>query len=131
MSEDKVKARHRFTDDATGYECVVLEVPWFCGYVRLPDHHPWHDKGYGSDLCGHDGCYQHSPESQIDVHGGITFDGRPHGETKGFWYGFDCAHAGDFVDYEIPGLSPRDGHHWTVDEVKAECSRLAKQLADV
>lgn len=131
MPESDVKARHRWTDEATGYECVALEVPWFCAYVRLPDDHPWADKGYSATLCGHSGCYEHTPEGQIDVHGGITFSGKPHGETEGNWYGFDCAHAGDYVDYEVPSLSPRGGHHWTLDEVQDECARLAKQLESV
>jgi len=129
MPADDIKATHPWTDEATGYECLAIECPWFCGYVRLPEGHPWADKGYSSPLCGHDGCYEHTPEGLISVHGGITFSGVPHGATEGNWFGFDCAHAGDYTDYGVAGIT-REGHHWTLDEVKAECAAMAKQIHD-
>lgn len=122
----------KWTDEATGYECVAVAIPWWCAYVQVPADHPWHGKGYSQPLCGgHDGCYKHTPEALISVHGGITFSGEPMGADSGHWFGFDCAHYNDYCDYGVPGISPREGHRWTLDEVKAECASMAKQLADV
>lgn len=121
-----------WTDEATGYKCHVVSIPWFCGYVEVPKGHPWHGISYSGALCSdHDGqsCYEHTPEAIISVHGGITFSGTPWGQDDGHWFGFDCAHYDDYVDYGV-GIPPTEGHRWTLDEVKAECATLAKQLRD-
>jgi hypothetical protein len=112
-----------------GYEYAVIVGPMgsLCGYVRIPDSHPWFDKGYGSSFCGHDGCYEHTPAAIIDVHGGLTFAGRPIGIEAGHWFGFDCSHSGDLV----PGANFLPlGDVWR-DEMYVEqnCSDLAHQLA--
>lgn len=100
--------------------------------MAVPPHHPWFGKGYSASLCGHDGCWDHRPDALIDVHGGLTYAG--HG-VRGcemnegrWWFGFDTAHAGDFV----PGL----GTHWPEDEVRdfayvrQHVESLARQLAE-
>jgi hypothetical protein len=74
----------------------------------------------------------------IGVHGGLSWGGRMHDHT-GWWFGFDCAHAGDFS----PGLAEtieragRDaswlyecGLYRTFDYVRHECATLAQQIAD-
>lgn len=70
-----------------------------CGYVRIPEGHPWHGLHY----------------DDIDVacHGGLTYsraDVPCEGETEpgGWWIGFDCAHAGDAQD---PTLAPAHRHN--------------------
>lgn len=104
----------KFRDPVTGLKCVMVRHPSFgnwCGYVQVPpgelrqvlknrqkaQHRGWKNKlehGYG---------YDHPVARNIEVHGGLTFSGRYHrgtAMTRGFWLGFDCAHAGDLM----PGL---------------------------
>lgn len=65
----------------------------------------------------------------IDVHGGITFSGQPHNDFPGWWFGFDCAHAGDARIKEDPCWPnfPDDVVR-TLDYVTAECESMARQL---
>jgi hypothetical protein len=79
-----------------GYEWMIVNsgIGHRCGYVRVPHGHPWH----GAD-----------PDNlDVDVHGGITFAApdlpcAKDGPDDAFWFGFDCMHAGDAVDYDLPG----------------------------
>lgn len=69
---DKVQ----WVDGATGLDCLIVRGPHgaLCGYVGVPEAHPWHGVAYS-------GCTQkppcresycgHSPD--VDVHGGLTF----------------------------------------------------------
>lgn len=61
-----------------------------CGYVRIPENHPWHGKS-----CG---------DIPVECHGGLTFSKEFLTEEIGFapghWIGFDCAHLGDCPDTE-------------------------------
>lgn len=112
-----------------GYEWEVTNngIGYRCGYVRVPYGHPWHGLDYDA----------------IDarVHGGLTFaEPDTHcgkgGADNAWWIGFDCAHAGDGADPELPA---RDGYSVrrydfllkdpvrTTEYVAAECRRLAEQ----
>lgn len=98
--------------EAHGLNCRVFRHPdlgHLCGYVEVPDEHPWHGKGY-DDL--------------VSVHGGLTYAGNLRGD--GWWIGFDCAHFGDFVPALRETSSDR---RWTVDGVVDECEHLAEQIA--
>lgn len=118
-----------WTDPASGYRCVVLVGPMGAlnGYVRIPDDHPWRHVGYSGSYCGHPGCYEHTPESLVRVHGGLTFDGTLKEAGEGYWFGFDCAHAGDYVPRLGRTISPGDVYR-DVPYLVAECTRLAEQL---
>src|SRR5690349_6993575 len=127
-----------WTDEATGLACATHVGPMgnLNGYVAVPESRPWHGVGYSEHLaieCAEDAdpngyCWEHSPEAMVSVHGGITYAGTASflGVESGWWFGFDTAHADDF----IPGLweegTPRDESY-----VRAECTRLAEQLAGV
>ncbi|MHB1473050.1 MAG: hypothetical protein ACYCV4_05375 [Dermatophilaceae bacterium] len=120
--------RHTWIDLATGYRCLVLKNRWWCGYVEVPADHPWHGMPYnGSDDIPYNSC----PEAVIEVHGGITFSGeRTAGDRSGgWWFGFDCAHVEDEVDYG-PGVPLQPGHRWTLNEVREQCEKMAVQLKD-
>ena len=52
---------------------------WFCGYVRIPEGHPFYKKDYG-DL------------PWLSVHGGLTYSRM---EKDGWTIGFDCNHYDD------------------------------------
>ena len=106
-----------------------------CGYVAVAKGHPLYGKGYGDgDL------------DRIDVHGGLTFAAGcsgavchtpDPGETDDvWWFGFDCAHCGDWSPPSFPpGLLGSDRSHPRTGEVyrdiayvTAEVESLAAQL---
>ena len=64
-----------------GMDCRIMRnmLGSLCGYVKLPENHPWEKE----DIF----------HSEAEVHGGITYSNK---EDDGFWIGFDCAHLDDF-----------------------------------
>lgn len=136
---DKVQ----WVDEATGLDCLVVRVPaggHLCGYVGVPPGHPWHGREYG--------YYDGDPDSQVDVHGGLTYSDscqQCDDESRGvchvaedgaaddvWWFGFDCAHLDDLS----PGLAPvlrsmAEGDYKDVGYVRREVAYLARQLAEV
>jgi hypothetical protein len=108
--------------DLTGIECRARRGPvgaW-CGYVGVRPGHPLHGQDY-DDL-------------DVTVHGGLTFAG-PHvsGPPDVWWFGFDCAHAGDYAPGMVadgftafPGEVYRD-----LPYVLAEIMGLAEQVGRV
>lgn len=145
---DKVQ----FTDPATGLPCLIVRNPQgaLCGYVGVPPAHPWYGAPYGYQ----DGC----PDEHVEVHGGLTFSGAcqrddpehgichlpdPGEPDEVWWFGWDAAHAFDIAPgleaweraflpprlqqrSRLPGEAYRD-----LAFVRAECTRLAAQLATV
>lgn len=132
----------QFADQATGLPCLIVRGPVgaLCGYVGVPPSHPLHGKNYD--------------DVPIDAHGGLTFAGGcqstddpahgichvpDEGETDDvWWFGFDCAHAGDCwpgyaARLDLLGISigRADGEYRSVAYVKREIRALAKQLAEV
>lgn len=127
--------------------CLFVRDSHRCGYVRVPPEHPLHGKDYADDceclkgiladdtpigkrglipLFCWDGA-KTSPEVVFDVHGGITHsgnaeDGYPITDPSGWWFGFDCAHAGDRSHGGVDGVLR------STEYVVAECERLAEQL---
>jgi hypothetical protein len=109
--------------EAYGFQWVVAHntMGYRCGYIRLPENHPWHGCDY--DII------------DASVHGGLTFSEpdesgiRPHPDS-GWWIGFDCAHAGDRPD---PALFPGGyslfsyGKIRTQEYVEAQCKQLCEQ----
>lgn len=99
-----------------GCRALIVKHPsmgHLCGYVGLPAGHPLHGKGYDEDGV---------PD---EVHGGWTYaaDHAPFEKPDGYWYfGFDCAHAGDLV----PGISYRAS-----DDVYRDEAFVERQLRDV
>jgi hypothetical protein len=118
-------------------------------FKRQRKEHPRHVCGWRAN---------HSPESILSVHGGITFSGECHGPIchkpkpgepdNVWWYGFDCAHSGDLspamearlaqLRTVIPGFPDRSeilagfrDVYRTMEYAKEETERLARQLASV
>jgi hypothetical protein len=112
--------------DHAGFHCIIQRTPEIgilCGYVAIPEGHPWHrEVGEHSD---------------VDVHGGITYarDHAPHSGRRldvlgAWWIGFDTGHAGDFAPgvAAILGRGPRpDEVYKDLAYVRAETERLAEQ----
>ena len=117
-----------WTDPATGLTCVALRRPrgHWCGYVGLPKTHPLHGK---------------DDPPELDVHGGISFTDHLKDQDPDLWWiGFDCCHAWDFSPSDLLYAARWGGslfavcetaQYRTLEYVKAECARLAKQLAGV
>ncbi len=134
--------KEQWADEETGYACLIKRnhSGALCGYVGVPEGHPWHGKGYD--------------EIEPDVHGGLTYAALcqegPEGQTichvpapgepePLWWLGFDCAHAWDLS----PGMEARErecgmppiripgSSYKPVGYVKEECARLAQQAAAV
>ncbi len=116
------------------YYHVYATSSHFCGYVKLPDDHPYtkliHMEKYGDNLemeIGYD-------DMDIDCHGGLTFSRKitkenmkeyPQGFTPGYWIGWDYAHWGDY----LPGMYP-DGERHTFQEVEEECKKVIDQVTE-
>lgn len=132
---------------AHGLQYSVLrhaEMGHLCGYVALPRNHPLYGLHYDDEIVG-----------DVSVHGGMTYSGeRFEGDPNDWWFGFDCAHAGDLS----PGLAsigrrarsspdPAIAQMWaeldemerkasfrawdtycTVEYVVGQCASLAEQL---
>jgi hypothetical protein len=101
---------------ALGCDCTIIRngLGSLCGYVRVPDGHPWHGKHYD--------------DIDAKVHGGLTFSGKLRADMDGWWIGFDCAHSGDLV----PAMSltfPGDTYR-TFGYVVGACGDLAGQVID-
>lgn len=127
-----------------GLDCMVVHVfgEHYCGYVNIPDEHPWcgvqtfehHESGpkpatrdlerekfatwtdwYRAQEKPEDYCDR--LESQIDVHGGLTFAGQFNPDfAQGWWMGFDCNHLHDW------------SRGWDVDSVSFQVEKLADQV---
>jgi hypothetical protein len=126
--------------EAYGLECEVRlnNIGFYCGYVAVRPNHPWHGLGYDQCRLG-SGCkLDHSgfctPESRVEVHGGLTYAG-PRANSTSWVFGFDCAHAGDAPvhgsKFATLGFGNPTDHQWTLEEVKHETERLAEQLAQL
>ncbi|WP_299198282.1 MULTISPECIES: hypothetical protein [Pseudomonadota] len=142
--------------DASGYACQILRHPtqkYLCGYVTLPEDHPFHGIDYSDDIIIPEAIYKEialeddwpptkpkfiwhktptplvtvSPERLLNAHGGITFSQEVKGQHV---YGFDCGHSGDLspvsLQFAVHGYVYRD---W--DYVTAETERLAQQLYEI
>jgi hypothetical protein len=148
---DKVQ----WPDPSTGLPCLAVRgrLGSWCGYVGVGPGHRFYGVDYmecAGRLCTDDYC-EHRPESNLEVHGGITFSGFCQAEDKEqgichtepndprYWFGFDCGH---FQDLQ-PGLRAEPGmaafiaqnSMWPWREVyrdlayvQAQCTALAAQL---
>jgi len=163
-----------------GKPCAILlsKRGYRCGYVGVPKTSPLYAIGYGVDLkdIGLDidmstvqigkksivSCLCWDGKSQrldliCDVHGGITYaDGCPDYPVKTkhptWWFGFDCAHAGDARDWDavkrnfllkdyireyssdlqMKGMYPYEVEKIrSFDYVRKECENLSEQLSDI
>lgn len=102
---DKVQ----WQDDATGLPCLIVRGPSgaLCGYVGVPDGHPWHGLDYNEvyDACetaGIEAPYAHGGltysdhcQPSTDEGSGICHKPGPGEPDHAWWLGFDCAHSGD------------------------------------
>jgi len=153
--------KKQWLDKETGLACLIVRSPGsygLCGYVGVSEGHPWFKTGYSQcplgDKCtdSDDFFCNHRPDAIIDIHGGLTFsdacdDGgrichiQEEGDPEVKWFGFDCAHSGDYSPSSSILKNP-DGTEmfsirleWEtykpVAFVEEQCKLLAKQLKEV
>ena len=137
--------------ESNGYKCVVVITPMGhrCGYVGVNASHPLYLVLYDEEI--HKGL---TLESEINVHGGLTFSGNRLIDLMNvddtLWYfGFDCAHCCDIPDFDAALNTFKDNDIivrrlkfnkslWeehktgeairTLEYVEKECIKLAEQL---
>jgi hypothetical protein len=90
---------------------ISINTNWFCGYVLIPENHPYVGKTWNDYLL-------------LNVHGGITFNDyaenfEPTANIDGYVFGFDCNHCND-----DPEIQDRE---YTINEVE----NLARQLSEI
>jgi hypothetical protein len=131
----------QWQDEETGLPCLAVRnesLGHWCGYVGVH---------LESKLA-------QTNREDYEVHGGVTFQGKcqePEADpdfdgSKGIchraldgrpvmWFGFDCAHSGDYspgleafwIDRGVPSLSKFERYR-TLDYVKSEIKDLARQI---
>lgn len=139
-----------WVDPATNFPCLIVRgslLGALCGYVGIPPEHPWFGKNYWESISGIEGR-DDSPEYLLNAHRGINFS-RPCQEDNKergvchlpesdesdhvWWYGFDCAHAGDIwpamndVD-AFPNVGSQESYK-DVDYIRQQVRLLATQLS--
>ena len=121
--------------------CMLAQGTHRNGYVEVPKGHPLHGIGYNepTKLIGRKAAEEArlGKKSSIlaftfDVHGGLTYSGS--GETypvpsDGWWFGFDCAHAGDGQLGRRARFS--GGPVRSQEYVMSECEKLALQIVEM
>ena len=152
----------RWRDPETGLQCAIIRSDTtgvLCGYVRVPRgklhsklskyparHKPRFFEFGGVKRKVKNCSYNHGLLKTIEVHGGLTFAGSIYYRKKfdGYWIGFDCGHAWDFM----PGVHEllcslkkisnenilafeRDSVYRDFAYVKAEITSLARQVAEI
>lgn len=124
-SQDYPPVYKKWIDPTTGYSCMVrqADLGHLVGYVRVPRGHHGYRRSYIGRV-----------ERVIDVHGGVTFSGSPRrlagGSLRGHWFGFDCAHLGDFVPAldTLPRWRNTNSVYRDVSYAMEQCTKLARGL---
>jgi hypothetical protein len=135
---DKEPDKIQFMDAETGLPCLIVRADHhgaLCGYVGISEGHPYFSSSYDNhyDLEAHGGltfsdfCVESDKEHGI-CH--IPGEGEP---DRVYWLGFDCAHSGDFCPAysDWSSFRGKEERYRTLDYVRAECARLARQLKAV
>lgn len=138
----------QWQDETTSYPCLIVRshIGALCGYVGITAAHPWFGKSYSE------------VDEEVACHGGLTFsDMCQSGKTEKsichvpddgesadiWWFGFDCAHAGDIcpaMNALLPLRAPYNRDVYSCNKrdvycdlayVKRETENLALQLRAV
>jgi hypothetical protein len=132
----------KWRDPATGLLCAIVrqkDMQFLCGYVQIP---------FGKlrkkilRIRRIPGRYEYVLLRGIEAHGGLSFFGfhKNYRLSRGYWIGFDCAHAYDFMPGMMALLNSLQAHsgdfmrHDTYRDfayVKAEVTDLARQVARI
>ena len=112
--------------ETAGYQWIVMRnnMGYRCGYIRIPIDHPWAE------------IDRKELDNYVVVHGGVTFVDDDT-EDRAFWLGFDCGHAGDARDPELPNKGVANlwelqlhGTVRTQEYAERECTRVCLQAKE-
>lgn len=143
--------KKEWVDRESGLKCLLKRGPHggWCGYVGVPKSHPGFGMSYNpvpyEDLSDaiiwwrkHVTMHTAYKIEDIRVHGGLTYAGSLDKDKSLHWFGFDCAHAGDYSPayQDIKALNTPTGWGTLTDYrnmayAADECTKLAKQLAAI
>lgn len=102
-----------------GFNFVIVSYGTHpCAYVEIPKNHPLYETDYGY--------------IDIDCHGGLTYDGDllfVDDSLKGWYIGWDYAHAGDYVGYMFDNASSKD-KKWKTEEIYEEVKKVIEQISN-
>ena len=122
--------------EAFGLPCYMLrngsEGHW-CGYVGVPKDSRLYKKDYYFYTESENGLSKlEQAINNIKVHGGLTYADRRRKNDDTWYFGFDCAHSGDFMEYyfDYPELEENSTYK-DKQFVITECQNLAKQLKEI
>lgn len=107
------------------FTCLILrqDMGHLCGYIEIPEDHPYYDKGYDDmDLFVHGGLTFFGDFDKFDF--GIAINNIIHNKC---YVGFDCAHSGDLMPI---GLTMY-GTYRDMTYVRNEIEYVVDQLLDV
>jgi hypothetical protein len=139
--------KEQWTDSATRLACLIVRsyLGSWCGYVGVPEGHPWHGqpasvinrdvRGIYGDITHADACQRERPEGMAVCH--VPEAGEP---ESLWWAGFHCAHGWDYMPAlaEADSLLPAHLHvrkfmdpatYRDAGYVRALCARLASFAA--
>lgn len=127
--------KEQWTDAATGFACLLLrdeELGSLCGYVGVPEGHPWHGRSCWDIPTGLPRDLTYSNECEGDPeHATICHAAAPGDPDPLWWLGFHCASASDLSPAFLgtPGPLPqrlRDMLTYrSADYVRELCAQLA------
>ena len=112
-SIDEVIVKQWITE--VGLNARIIKNPsidTLCGYVGLNKESGFYEINYNDSYL-----------QSVKVHGGLTFSDK-FKDSDLWWIGYDCAHSGDYSNFNPTG-KVRD-----VDYCTKQCENLAKQLVD-
>lgn len=88
---------------AFGFACLITRTEYpgnLCGYLAVPEGHPWFEKGYA--------------DIHAQVHGGVNYAAHCSGKVchtpepgmpdHVWWLGFDCGHGFDLMPAMVAEL---------------------------
>lgn len=161
MSTQPAKVEMEWESSGFPCVVVLTPMGHRCGYVGVPYHHPLWGKDYSESvrikkkavkkltcekvssialLCTDMVAVKAgiiSIDCLFDVHGGITYAGKQGRWDKvspddSYWFfGFDCAHAGDAPEPGYSSYPSFDGEIRTLEFCVGECETLAESLKSV
>lgn len=129
---------HGGTYNNYDYLITFIQFGSRCGYVAIPPNHALNIKDHNIYSC-----------PGFDVHGEVTFFGKSHiseallpeFNCDDIWIGFDTAHAGDYLDYELSNkYFPENKRYYnrrfhpefetirSVEYMENECKKLIDQI---
>ncbi len=112
-------------DEETNLPCLIVRasIGTLCGYVGVPLKSKLAKKDYN--------------DIEVSIHGGLTYGSKCNdiicheADEEVFWFGFDCAHAGDLTPLRVSRLLSSDIFHEmyrNFEYVKNEVTSLAQQI---